>query len=131
MVDCVAPAPAGRGSPFLNLFGGLGLLIAHGFSLYPLPILVETPVARYLVRNLRYYLSMPFTHGGVSGRPMIVTRPETLMLLKIALVRCLRAGALGQTQATGHLDLARSGLHDSKLIATARQIIRERVDGRK
>jgi hypothetical protein len=24
------PAPAGRGSPFLNLFGGLGLLIAHG-----------------------------------------------------------------------------------------------------
>jgi hypothetical protein len=44
---------------------GLGLLIAHGFSLCPFTTFTETPVARYLVRNPRYYLPMPFTHGGL------------------------------------------------------------------
>ena len=45
--------------------------VAHcgWLSLCPLPTLTETPVARYLVRNPRYYLPMPFTHGGLISQP--------------------------------------------------------------
>jgi hypothetical protein len=75
------PAPAGRGSPFLNLFGGLGLLIAHGFSFRAFPTLAETTVVEYPVYHQQYFPPMPFP------RERVVDARLTLLVLAETAVR--------------------------------------------
>jgi hypothetical protein len=66
VVDSAGPSACACGTRLTLLELVWWVRVAHcaWLPLCPLPILMETPIARYLVRNPRYYLSMPFTHGG-------------------------------------------------------------------
>jgi hypothetical protein len=54
---------------FLELFGGLGLLIAHGSLSVTFPTLAETTVVEYLVYHQQYFPPMPFPHGSSNRFP--------------------------------------------------------------